>query len=94
MAKMSPVGGRVNLYAPWLVPQAIAKASTLVLLTKSTASSGSVSICSSVNLPTAPTPSSSPASPVSKEPKQPSSPSTETPHAWAISTARWVTSTL
>jgi hypothetical protein len=39
---MSPVGFRVNLYAPWLVPIAIASASSCVRLTKSAACSGSV----------------------------------------------------
>ena len=37
MASMSPVGRRVNLYAPWLVPIATASASTPVRWTKSAA---------------------------------------------------------
>ena len=94
MRSTSPVGGRVNLYAPWLVPTAIASASTPVSFTKRTASSTLVSIWSWLNLPTAPTPSSSPASPVSKLPNTPISPSTDTPQAWEKFTTVRVTSTL
>ena len=42
MFRVSPVGGFENLYAPWLVPIAIARASTFVNFTKFSASSGSV----------------------------------------------------
>ena len=94
MARVLPVGGLVNLYAPWDVPIAIAKASTPVCRTKSAASSGSVSICAWLNMPEAPEPSSSPARPVSNDPSTPNSPSTETPMAWAISTIFLVTSIL
>ena len=43
IASTSPVGLRVNLYAPWLVPMATASASTPVSATNRSASSGSVS---------------------------------------------------
>jgi len=43
MRKILPVGFWVNLYAPWLVPMAMASASTPVFWTKSAASLGSVS---------------------------------------------------
>lgn len=41
ITKTSPVGRWLNLYAPWLVPIAIARASTPVSNTNRTASSGS-----------------------------------------------------
>ena len=40
-ARMSPSGALVNLQAPWLVPQAMARALKRVLSTKSAAWSGS-----------------------------------------------------
>lgn len=42
IAKISPVGGRVNLYAPCEVPTAIASASTWVSATNLLASSTDV----------------------------------------------------
>ena len=75
----------MNLYAPWLVPIAIARASTPVFSTNSTAWSGSVTCSRPV--PPAPCPSSIP-------PSTPISPSTVTPFACAISTTCRVASTL
>ena len=51
--KISSVGGRVNLYAPWLVPTAIARASTWVSLTNCSASSALVNSCEWSSLPSA-----------------------------------------
>ncbi len=64
---------------------AMARASTWVFSTKSTAWSGSVSSWSWPSLPSKPWPSSFSPSPVSREPSTPSSPSTEAPTQWAIS---------
>ena len=61
----------LNLYAPWLVPIAIAKESTPVRVTKSITSSGLVYEASSADTLTS---SSTPA-------RRPSSPSTTTPRA-------------
>src|SRR5512140_595865 len=94
IAKVSPVGGLVNLYAPWLVPMAMASASTWVALTNCAASLGSVSNWSCDSAPSAPWPSSFSPWPDSSEPRQPSSPSTETPTACDISTTLLVTLTL
>ena len=78
IASVSPVGGFENLYAPWLVPIAIASASTFVWSTNFEASSGSVRSWSCDKIPSAPTPSSFSPVPVSSDPRQPISPSTET----------------
>ena len=94
IARMSPVGLRVNLYAPCDVPMAMASASSCVALTKSAAWSGSVSSISRVIVPSAPWPSSLSPFIVSSEPRQPSSPSTVTPIACAMPTTFFVTSML
>ena len=94
IARMSPVGLRVNLYAPCEVPIAMASASSCVALTKSAAWSGSVSSISRVIVPSAPCPSSLSPIIVSSEPRQPSSPSTVTPIACAVATTFRVTSML
>ena len=94
IARTSPVGFLVNLYAPWLVPIAMAKASTFVFATKSAASSGSVKSISVESSPSNPWPSSASPFPVSKDPKQPNSPSTLTPTECAKSTTFFVTATL
>ena len=64
------------MYAPWLVPMAIANESTPVLATNSAASSGSVKVALRISTFTS---SSIPAS-------LPSSASTTTPLLWAYST--------